>query len=145
MNRPCYVCYPLYAPVPFISLVDDPHGGKIIASLTRLTIERICDIKGIDVLHALTGAKANDYDIMVRDAAGNVVPLTQGGRTELAARNAQGSGFLRPGDAVGAVIPLREWFSMDAPGEYSVLVSLPPTKKGGPTWVAKPVKVTFGK
>lgn len=123
--------------------VDEPHGGKIIASLTRLTMDRVCDMGGLDFLDTLTGAAASDYDIMVRDQKGADVPLTQRGRAELAARADQDGGLLRPGDATGAAIPLKEWFSMNAPGEYSVLVSLPSRKPGGAMWVAKPIKVTL--
>ena len=45
----------------------------------------------------------------------------------------------------GALIPLGKWFNMTAPGEYSVLVSLPFPQSNDNACVAKPFKVKVAK
>ena len=52
-----------------------------------------------------------------------------------------GFASLVPGDAMGAMVPLRNLSNLNEPGEYSVLVSLPTHFEGEPDWVAEPIKV----
>jgi hypothetical protein len=100
------------------------------------------------------GYMATDYRVLVRDPAGKPVPLTRVSKEPPAKEESHRktpepytkmTRHLRFGDGVGALIPLKEWFDMQKPGEYSVLVSLPSSDPSGPVWVAKPIKVTMTK
>jgi hypothetical protein len=133
-----------------------PGPPRLVVSLTCLS-EAIGG--GDEVWHhncvvEAAGGKPTDYKVVVRDAAGNAVPMNERGRKAYAAPGSFESRVLRMGDATGAIIPLAEWFDLSKPGEYTVLVSIAApggirlwTKKGpewrpGPTWAAKPVKIT---
>ena len=43
------------------------------------------------------------------------------------------------------LIPLSNWFDLNTPDDYSILVVLPSNKKGSPPWVAGPVKLRVRK
>jgi hypothetical protein len=117
-----------------------------------VTLTRVGDEPGTDYANPLAtyGADAIDYTLLVHDSSGKRVPLSARGQAALAAprRLYQQNNLGRRGEAVGAVIPLAEWFDLAKPGEYGALVSLvPPVSPGpkGPTWVAKPITVKVGK
>jgi hypothetical protein len=90
-----------------------------------------------------TGARAIEYHILVHDALGKPVPRSA--RGELAIHTVQppydGGYSLSSGEAVGASIPLGDWFDLTKPGDYYVLVSLTSPPVGGSTWVAEPIKI----
>jgi hypothetical protein len=141
-GRPCRGCVLEAAPTPVA--VGPP---RVVVTLTR-----VGDEPGTDYAHPLatSGADAIDYTVVVRDSSGKRVPLNQRGRAALAAprRPYQHNSLGRRGDAVGAVIPLADWFDLAKPGEYSVLASLvlaPWPTPDAPTWVAKPITVKVGK
>jgi hypothetical protein len=139
-----------------LEAVSPPSPGppRLVVSLTCLS-DRLGG--GDEVFgRAIEGAggKPTDYNLVVRDAAGNPVPMNERGQKAYAAAGYRETRVLRMGDAVGAIVPLADWFDLSKPGEYTVLVSITApdnigfwTKNGlewrpGPTWVAKPVKIT---
>ena len=94
------------------------------------------------------GSRATDYRVLVRDRRGNpVAPIRSAGRAPPGPEASKHTEirYLRIGDAIGARIPLAEWFDLAKPGEYSVLVSLTTPGASGPTWVANPIEVRVGK
>ncbi len=133
---------------------DEPPSLRLIISLTRIAPRGEADqFKGDS-----TRPKATDYQILVRDPDGRPVAVNQSAKAAFADRHrgaesrlaSPSSGLyfgipMRVGDAVGAAIPLGEWFDMKKPGEYRVMVVRPPLRRGEPTWVAKPITVKVTK
>jgi hypothetical protein len=114
-------------------------GPKVVASL-------LCLEEPIGYLD-LPGADAADYKVLVYDASGKPVPRLQPAAPPSGKLTRTGAGgtLIGIGTAIGAVIPLADWFDMKKPGKYSVLVSLPQSGKDDPAWVAQPITVTVPK
>ena len=92
----------------------------------------------------LPGTDAADYKILVYDASGIPAPRLRpaGPPSGKLTGTGRDGGLIGIGDAIGAVIPLTEWFDMKKPGRYSVLVSPPSPGSNDPPWVAEPITVT---
>jgi hypothetical protein len=93
---------------------------------------------GVD---AKAGVKASDYRILVKEAPGEVVPLTEVGRKWLAGHELRSLRPLRPGEAIGFVFPFHEMFAIKAGRNYSVLVILRGKAADDPAWIASPVEI----
>ena len=126
-------------------VVSVKNVGRTTAPGQRAKDERLAVPSGLD---------ASDYGLFVKDASGNCLPLLDTGRTWLAedrlgtkpgstARTPamDGKRFIRLGEAVGFVFPLREMFDLRVGDEYEVLVSLPRYPEDSEPLVAGPVKV----
>ncbi len=96
----------------------------------------------------MTRADPSDYRILVRNSFGQpVAPLQANAGISDDKSNHRSDkplNWLRPGWALGAMIPLWKHFDLKQPGEYWVLVSLPSARAGEPDCVAEPIKVQFG-
>ncbi len=86
----------------------------------------------------------SDYEILVRDLAGNPVGLTDKGKKFFQSGELLEIRRLEPGETVNASLPLADLFAMRDPGEYTVLVSLPVLGDVDAVLTAKPVKVRIG-
>ena len=83
-----------------------------------------------------------NYRLVVRDAAGNDVPLTERGRAVFADKQPFYSySVARPGEAWGLVCRLGELFAVKRGRNYKVLVVLPGVDGAADPWVAGPVSV----
>ncbi len=83
-----------------------------------------------------------NYRLVVRDATGNDVPLTERGRAVFADKQPFYSySVARPGEAWGLVCRLGELFAVKKGRDYKVLVVLPGIDGAADHWVAGPVSV----
>ena len=127
-----------------LEVVDSPLApGRAELLVSLFCQEAISESHDYDYVPTV-GLNANDYRVLVRDSVGRAVRKLE--LTPKAAHEEKGDHkgehyLLLPGYAVGAMIPLREYFDLKQPGEYWVLVSLPSPKAGQDDWVAEPVKV----
>jgi hypothetical protein len=70
-------------------------------------------------------SEGSDYEILVRDSQGRSVQLTDKGKRFFQGGRTLDGYQLAEGDAIKAILPIRDLFEMHAPGEYTVLASLP--------------------
>jgi hypothetical protein len=126
-----------------LEVIDSPisHGkGELVVSL-------VCEeLPEGDKGKPVKRPEMKDYRVLVRDYLGRAVAPTPGfprtDRAEVGKRfEKDTSVYLHRGDAMGAIIPLKEYFNLTKPGEYWALVSLPSGTAGKPDWVSEPVKV----
>ncbi len=109
-----------------------PKAVHLVVSLIDL------DVGGREIY---MGRNPANYRILIRDAAGGFVPLTDFGREVYASRGKESLSYIYVGDAHGAIFPLDEMFAIKAGQDYTVLVSLPPEKSIDFGWVAPPVRI----
>ena len=81
------------------------------------------------------------FDILVRDAADKPVPLTEKGKAFFESRTILDVRYLRPGEAMGGSLRLDELFAIQAPGEYTILASLPVLGDADAVYTAAPIKL----
>jgi hypothetical protein len=67
----------------------------------------------------------SDYEILVRDAKGRFSQLTDKGKKFFQGGTLWKAKHLGQGETIKATLPIGELFDMRAPGEYTVLASLP--------------------
>jgi hypothetical protein len=67
----------------------------------------------------------SDYEILVRDPQGKCVQLTDKGKKFFGGGKTIDAHHLKEGETFRATLPLGDLFDMRAPGEYTVLASLP--------------------
>jgi hypothetical protein len=82
-----------------------------------------------------------DYEVLVRDPGGKPVPLTSNGKKFFESGELLDVRELNPGEAIHANLPVTELFAMQAPGEYTALVSLPVMGSVDAVLTAAPVKI----
>jgi hypothetical protein len=83
----------------------------------------------------------SDFELLVRDAFGNSAPMTEKGKNFFGGGTLLEIRALKPGEAITASLPLTELFDMTAPGEYTVLASLPVIGDVDAVLTAAPVKI----
>jgi hypothetical protein len=93
---------------------------------------------GVDLT---VGRRAADYQILLRDASRNPVPLSAKGQLWLRESELKWDRPLRPGEAVGFAFPLDELFAVKPGRQYEALVVLRSPRRDGTPWVAAPAKV----
>ena len=126
----------------FLEAIDSPVApGK-----AELVVSLVCETATDGSYDSLPEAASipTNYRLLLRDSAGKSVRRLQSAPSsfrEESRDEKERNVFLHPGYAIGAMIPLREYFEMERPGEYWVMASLPSPKGGRPNWVAEPVKV----
>ena len=67
----------------------------------------------------------SDYDILVRDPQGKLLQLTDKGKRFFQGGKTLDAHHLKEGETIKATLPIGELFDTRAPGEYTVLASLP--------------------
>ena len=87
-------------------------------------------------------AGALGSQILMRDAQGRPVALTDSGRAWLAGHVLDWGRKLRPGEAIGFAFPLDEMFALKPGAEYAVLVVLPGKDAAASALASPPVKIT---
>ena len=92
-----------------------------------------------DGVHISSGTRADDYCILLRDAAGKAVPLTAAGRTWMAGHGLKRKNLLRPGEAVGFIFPVQEMFDLKPGVEYTALAVLPGKRQNDAGLASLPV------
>jgi hypothetical protein len=70
-------------------------------------------------------ADRSDYEILVRDPQGKFAQLTDKGKTFFQGGTILSVKCLGQGETIKAILPIAELFDMRAPGEYTLLASLP--------------------
>jgi hypothetical protein len=153
-----------------------PRAVALVVSLTNVGTRAIytghwawsCDSEYSpeDGVKTDVGLKATDYRLLLRDSAGNAVPLTPEGRAWLRRQvpcrppaatlgriyrllpppgngdqPTSGEALLRPGDAIGFTMPLDRLFPLEAGRQYSVMVVLPGKRDKDPVWASPVVRV----
>ena len=85
----------------------------------------------------------SDYELLVRDPAGKPVAMTEKGKKFFACGQMLDIRDLKPGEAITATLPLGELFDFDfkAPGQYTILASLPVLGDVDAVLTASPLKV----
>ena len=81
------------------------------------------------------------YDVQVRSADGKPVPLSEKGKTVFQGGASLDIRELKPQEKIEQSMPINELFDMKAPGEYTVLVSLPVIGDVDAVLTTAPVKV----
>ena len=87
------------------------------------------------------GRAPASYRVIIRDARGNLVDLTDFGRKCFANREKEWPYSLRLGDAMGTWFPLDEMFSLKSRDEYTVLVVLRGIQQTQGDIVSAPLKI----
>jgi hypothetical protein len=118
-------------------------GGLILESLAG---------KGADLKVALRNTtnermllarwnSESKYEILVRDAAGRLVPVTEKGKSFFGSGKILDFQILKPREAIEASFPIGELFDMRFPGDYTILASVPVIGDVDAVLTAAPVKV----
>jgi hypothetical protein len=132
-------------------VVSLTNVGTTAAATPHWAWPREYNYAAMDGVITVVGHKATDYHLLVRDAAGNPVPMTSDGRAwlqkqepcgqPLVNRRFVGEALLRPGESIGFVLPLDRLFPLQAGKEYTALVVLPGKYATDPVWVSPLVKI----
>ena len=83
----------------------------------------------------------SDYEILIRDAAGKDISLTEKGKRFFETGDQLDTRELKPGEAISATLPLSELFDLKTPGQYTVLASLPVLGDVDAVLTASPIKL----
>ena len=84
---------------------------------------------------------AAGYNLLVRGTDGKAVPMTEKGKTLFDGGSVIDTRDSKPNETIEQSIPLAELFDMKAPGEYTVLASLPVVGDVDAILTAAPLKV----
>ena len=125
------------------SFLSPVNRGKLslIASMRVTLLGRWSRAATVPVVGDLPGGHASDYKILVRDARGAPVPMTDAGRSWVARQELSVGWTPKAGDSFGFVFPLREMFPLSPGKSYSVLVVVPPDGKNFAGGSSEPMTV----
>ncbi len=112
-----------------------PKPGKLLVTLRNRGKERIWIEKW---------SGQSDYEILIRNPQGRLVRLTDKGKKFFRTFETLDAQFLDEGETIKATLPIGELFDMHAPGDYTVLASLPVLGNLDAILTAAPVRVHVG-
>jgi hypothetical protein len=121
-----------------VSLTNVCRSGAVAHSDGRSYSNSYSPEDGIELA---VGTRAADYQILLRDAAGNPLALSAAGQAWLRESELKWDRALRPGEAVGFAIPLEELFPLQPAQEYTAVVVLRGKRRDDPPWVGGPVTI----
>jgi hypothetical protein len=101
----------------FLLEASSPAPGELLVTL------RNCDAKDYPYVTKWSGQ--SDYEILIRDPEGKFVRLTDRGERFFQGWRTLDGQILLKGETIKATLPIGDLFDMHAPGEYTVLASLP--------------------
>jgi hypothetical protein len=104
-------------------------------------LEVALDNTGSEEIHVKKWKGDCGIQMLVRDAFGKSIPMTVKGAQFFHSGTLLETHDLKPGDRMGAALPLLELFELNNAGEYTVLASLPIIGDVDAVLTAAPLKV----
>jgi hypothetical protein len=80
-------------------------------------------------------------EVLIRGPSGKPVPLTEKGKSFFSKGTQLDARSLPRGDAIDGVLRLDDLFELQAPGKYTILVSLPVVGEVDATYTARPITI----
>jgi hypothetical protein len=113
----------------------------------QLAVSLTCVDRQEEKEPSLFRREATSYKLIVRDPDGRAMSIdVEGASVE---RRSMGTNrdFVtpKPGDGIGAILPLLRYKQFAHPGKYWVMATLSDSKEPKVTWVAEPTQVDIGK
>ncbi len=127
-----------------LEVIDSPLLPEHAELIVSLVCEESEDSRFGERVVRYIDKNKNEFHLLLRDSRGVPVPRTREGR-ELRPQTDRERYWkvLLPGDAIGAMVPVKKYFDLKETGDYWLSVSLPSHREGQPDWVAMPIKFHY--